>query len=186
MKNLKQLSFLLVVLLSLVLASCTGDQGPAGINGIDGENGAAGQDGNANIIASDWFDPTWTVPSTSASFTKDAPEITQGVLDSGVIMVYAHMHDHIYPLPISFIGDSIPKEYNFWADLGSVRIWFTAESSYTPFAGIRFRYVIIPSVASGSKGLGSREEVLAELVAAGVDVNDYDSVCNHFGLNLGD
>ncbi len=179
MKNLKIL--LTILLFGLLLASCSGDDGAPGINGVDGADGA---DGNANIIASGWFDPTWAVPSTMADFTHDAPEITQEVLDTGLVMVYSKMYGSVYPLPISFMGDSNPKEFDFWITLGSVRIWFTAESSYTPDATTQFRYVIIPSGTSGSKSISSREGILADLETAGVDIYDYSSVCQHFGLDF--
>ncbi|MGB5556260.1 MAG: hypothetical protein WBM83_16505, partial [Flavobacteriaceae bacterium] len=58
-----------LVLFTLAFASCSKDgtdgangldgidgvQGPAGIDGVDGQDG---EDGNANVTASDWFEPT--------------------------------------------------------------------------------------------------------------------------------
>jgi len=178
MKTIKFLNYATFVLfLGLAISSCEGPEGPAGPAGTDGT------DGNANVISSDWFAATWTVPSTSAAFTHTAPEITQDVLDTGVIMVYMKTSGHVYALPISFMGDSNPKEYNFWADPGSVRIWFTAESSYSPSSSKRFRYVIIPSNNDQSRTTNPKQAVYDELANAGIHINDYYAVCAYYGIN---
>ena len=174
MKTLKFLSYTVFVLfLSIAITSCSGDDGATGPAGPAGADGADGIDGNANVIASDWFNATWptNTSATYATFTHDAPELTQDILDSGVILVYMKTSNAVYPLPISFIGDSNPKEYDFWANLGSIRIWFTAESAITPSSTKQFRYVIIPSNNTAARGTST------------VDVNDYYAVCEYYGIN---
>jgi Collagen triple helix repeat (20 copies) len=200
---MKRFAFLaLCLLLCIGLTSCTGDTGPAGVDGtdgadgidgadgadgrdgVDGEDGFDGQDGNANVIFSDWFAPTWTVPSTFAAFVHPVPDITQEILDTGVVLVYADMFNHIYPLPISFIGDGNPKEFNFWLDLGALRIWFTAETDLTPDPDTRFRYILIPGSTAIAKSANPRQAIYNELEAAGVEIDDFASVCAYYGLNL--
>jgi len=188
---MKTIKFLTIVILSIFLStavtSCKGDDGADGIDGVDGAQGPAGQDGqdgNANVIYSDWFSPTWTVPSTSAYFNYSAPEITQEVLDTGVIMVYMRIYNHVYPMPISFMGDTNPKEYDFWADLESLRIWFSAESSYSPSSTIKFRYVIIPGNNNAAgRSINSSQSIYDELSAANVDINNYEAVCDYYGIS---
>ncbi len=183
---MKTVKFFSILLLSVVLmtsvTACKGEDGTDGQDGATGAQGPAGQDGNANVIYSDWFAPTWTVPASSASFTHAAAGITQEVLDTGVIMVYMKIYDHVYPLPISFNGDTIPKEFNFWADLGSLRIWFTAESSYSPSSTMTFRYIIIPG-SNAARITSPKQAVNNELATAGVDINDYYAVCAYYGIN---
>lgn len=102
------------VLLALVIAftfSCSedgavGPQGTSGQNGTDGTDGTNGtdgtdgQDGNANVISSDWFTPSSYTLSTGFGGIKlldhdqAAPEITQEIIDNGVVLVYGKLNGY--------------------------------------------------------------------------------------------
>ena len=84
MKNLiKNLTGLLVIFIAILLVSCSAEDGAVG------PQGEPGQDGNANVIASDWipeeFDD-FSINVTSFSVTDQA--FTQEILDSGTVLVY--------------------------------------------------------------------------------------------------
>ena len=175
-----------VLLLSISISSCKGDDGVDGEDGAIGATGTNGQDGNANVIYSDWFDPTWSLPAAHSNFTHAAPEITQEIFDTGVVMVYMQWFNSIYPLPISFPGDGIPKTFNFWAKLGELQIWFTAESSINNLSGQKYRYIIIPSNNVAARGVNvtnPKQRIYDELENAGVNINDYYAVCAYYGIN---
>lgn len=89
---------LIYVAIMLSIAGCTkdgetgpagpkGDTGAQGQQGTQGQQGDPGNDGNANVTIKD-FTSSWT---SSGSYWKDTiidSRITQGILDSGFVMVY--------------------------------------------------------------------------------------------------
>ena len=203
MKTLKFIScIVLALILSLGLISCSGDDGatgptgPTGVDGIDGTDGTDGADGTdgtdgtdgsdgiVNVFSSAWFDPTWTVPGTNPDFIQPAPEITQAVLDSGVILVYMRSNGYLFSLPVSFQGDTVPKEYNYWAYLNALRIWLWAESSVLPSITTQFRYVIIQGSVAKSGAGNPQQDIYNELKTAGVDPKNHAEVCAYYGIDL--
>ncbi len=83
-----------------------GVDGVDGADGVDGVDGADGQDGNFNVFASDWIEPGfsmneegqegWTESYDSPlaiEFFQEAPQLTQEILDSGVVLVYGQFDD---------------------------------------------------------------------------------------------
>ncbi|MFN3138873.1 MAG: hypothetical protein ACE37L_14370 [Allomuricauda sp.] len=99
--------------LSVLLTSCSPEDGKDGIDGIDGKDGAqgpAGQDGNANVIASDWQTIQWdegSLPNfgTMLIDVKDI-DLEEFIATGGVVMVYLRFRqegvfDEIVPLPFT-------------------------------------------------------------------------------------
>lgn len=151
-----------------------GEDGEDGAPGAPGENGAPGQDGEdgkpgtANVIYSNWFsdadfDPTWadsTNPITSEVISKafrTAPDITAGILDSGVVLSYARHYTIVSPqlLPYTFhynTGDPMDPyhiyQLNFVPIEGNIMYYYTnlttsnASGMYT--FDFEYRYIIIP------------------------------------------
>lgn len=193
-----KLSFFKVglLLVSLVLTSCSpedgadGAQGPQGVAGADGADGADGVDGNANVLSSDWFTPLDYTLSTGfgginlLDHDEAAPEITQAILDTGVILVYGKLNgyvstiwveDDVSLLPIVVTYGTSPTQIDTWNAIltpGNVRIRFTNNNNtYTNLAiNHSFRYVVVPeAVSSKSANLNYRKM-------------SYEEVVDHFGL----
>ena len=148
-----------------------GPKGDSGINGADGTNGADGATGpqgpagNASVIYSNWFSNTtmdipWADTTLSATgetmgwALKYTPDITQGILDSGVVLCYARSYVMIAPqlLPYFVFG----LQLNFAPMEGSILFYISnPSSSYTsgiyPDDSFDYRYIIIPGsiVANG-------------------------------------
>lgn len=57
--NVSKLALLLLLGMGIALVSCSGEDGKDGIDGAIGPEGPAGQDGNANVIVSDWMQIVW-------------------------------------------------------------------------------------------------------------------------------
>lgn len=143
-----------------------GEQGPQGEQGVPGEQGATG---NANVIALDWFTPSEYLLSERfgiSYFEHDEaiPEITQEVLDTGVILTYAKLNfyessfwptDQVGTLPLSlhYIATSI--EYvDHWraaATVGNLKVGISNNANLYTFipSGNEFRCVIIPNGIAG-------------------------------------
>jgi hypothetical protein len=170
---------LLVLLLSLMMVACQkGDAGPAGATGPAGPTGAQGPIGAANVIYSEWFDPSAYVKDTVFGtwgfyYDKATTDLTQQVVDSGTVITFGKLDGYVtsvwptdqvamLPITITYMDGSSPN-IDTWSALitpGNLRIQLT--SSLNAYGGIsnahKFRYVIIPggtksTVASIKPGL---------------------------------
>ena len=180
-----------------------GDQGPQGPQGDQGPAGADGADGNANVISSDWFKPNAYVLTENIfgidyiEYDQAAPEITQDIIDSGVVLVYGMLNGYtstvwptnqvsLMPILLSYISSGATQTDTWSAIIsaGNVRIRFVNNTNLysTVSTNHSFRYVVIPSSnASGGRVAGlSTQSVIDELNNAGVDINDIDEVLNYF------
>jgi len=159
-----------------------GPKGDSGINGADGADGATGPQGPAgssSVIYSSWFTdadfnstPSWedsTLTITNeiiARAIKTAPDITAGILDSGIVLSYVRHYSIVSPqlLPyFSKIGTGDPivptnlVELNIVPQEGSLIYYFTnlntSDASGFSVADFEYRYIIIPggTMASGRK-----------------------------------
>lgn len=193
---IKSLS-LVIVLVALTFTSCTkegetGPMGPAGINGTDGTDGEDGNDGNANVMASDWLEPTESSFSVNNPRYKALPlatNLSSSLLEDGVILVYYDNDVDIYLLPnhVFALDGTILKSIDSKINRASRNIYVNiqrSDSDLTPGEylwdpsgppygkGVRFRYVIVPSnAASGKKAAIDYKKM------------SYEEVMDHFGLD---
>ncbi|HEX9512185.1 MAG TPA: hypothetical protein VF939_16955 [Puia sp.] len=153
--------FLLSLFTLLLLSSCKkGDTGPAGATG------------SANVIYSAWFTPATYLKDTvfdvyGFSYTKATTDITQAVLDSGVVLTYGKLDGYtsvIWPtaqvsqLPIvvsykfSPGGITYNDTWTATATAGNLKIRFVDDQNY--YNGIsnahQFRYIVIPGGAKSA------------------------------------
>lgn len=193
---IKSLS-LVIVLVALTFTSCTkegetGPMGPAGINGTDGTDGEDGNDGNANVMASDWLEPTESSFSVNNPRYKALPlatNLNSSLLEDGVILVYYDNDTDVYLLPNHIFAPdgTILKSIDSKINRASRNIYVNiqrSDSDLTPGEylwdpsgppygkGVRFRYVIVPSnAASGKKAAIDYKKM------------SYEDVMDHFGLD---
>ncbi|MEM9077828.1 MAG: hypothetical protein AAGC43_12345 [Bacteroidota bacterium] len=133
-----------------------GPQGPQGEQGAQGPQGEQGEPGTANVIYSGWIDSEFdnNIISISASFSIDAPLMTDEIINEGVILVFGRSNPapvtndtDVYQLPIVF-GAALQQSHYFRAEeAGQLDIVVVAneegEPVGTPFFG-EYRYVLIP------------------------------------------
>lgn len=128
--------------------------------------------GAVNIFYSDWFGPNFNGGTIWDSFEslgglrvnyidKPAAEITQDVLDNGIILVFAKLNgyitsvwpqNHVSSLPITlmYIQTAVTNidTWDFRASEGNIRISFQNNENTYQASGMntnhRFRYVIFP------------------------------------------
>lgn len=151
----------MAVSVSILLAGCAktgpqGMQGATGPAGPAGPQGVQGPQGNANVFtdtftlaSADWlYNSGYTYSNSNSGtvtyFTRyhDASfsKLTQGMLDSGMVMVYARMNandtNQWSPLPYSFLSFGSVFYYNYVFETmpGKVRLHFfySANGSGTP------------------------------------------------------
>lgn len=163
---MKRIVYLLFVpVLALIVAGgCEGPEGdegpegPPGAQGIQGEQGPQGDPGTANVIYSDWLqlEGVWR---DSTFFGVDwkvnhltVPDLTQEVIDNGVVLCYGEFSNNVVPLPY------YSKSYilTFTLDLNKI-IFMTSNPDFTGGVSLsssfNFRYIIIPGgvAATGTK-----------------------------------
>ncbi|NAS11869.1 collagen-like triple helix repeat-containing protein [Poritiphilus flavus] len=150
-----------------------GEQGPtgaAGEPGAQGEQGEQGEPGTANVMYSGWIDSEFAddIITTSATFTINAPEMTDEIIQQGVVMVFGRSNPNaitgdtdVYPLPIVF-GVARQQSYYFRAEqAGELDIIVAAneegQAAGSPFFEA-FRYVLIPGgTTATSKSSNSQD-----------------------------
>jgi len=146
--------FVVAVSVCILLAGCAktgpqgvqGSTGPAGPAGPTGPTGPQGPQGNANVFtdtfrlaSADWlYNSGYTYSNSNGGtvtyFTRyhdvSFSKVTQGLLDSGMVMVYAQMNandtNQWSPLPYSFLsfGSAFYYNYVFETMPGKVRLHF--------------------------------------------------------------
>ena len=180
-----------------------GVDGQDGTNGIDGQDGTNGLDGNANVMASDWFKPSSYILSTGfgginlLEHDQAAPEITQEIIDTGVVLVYGKLNgyissvwptDQVSLLPITLTYSVSPANIDTFTALlsvGNIKIRFINNNNTYSSLGTNhfFRYVVIPSSGSSSGRIAdfSRKSLEDDLANAGVDINNYAEVLAYYG-----
>lgn len=187
MKLFRQVVFAVSLLFALQLffactknggLGLTGPQGPQGDTGTTGPQGPQGATGTANVIYSQWFDPSSYTKDTVYGtygfyYNKATTDITQQVVDSGVVITFGKLDgyqpsiwptDQVAELPINitYMSASVANIDN-WSALitaGNLKIQLTSSTNaYGIISNLhKFRYVIIPggiasSVASIKPGL---------------------------------
>ena len=173
MKTITRIFALLAVMSAVIfMDACkaekgeVGPAGPAGIAGPTGANGAigaTGPTGTANVIYSPWS--VINITGSSAPYTSEviAPQITQDVVDKGVVLTFFRNVAtlEVFPLPYSFPTSATTTQEGYASYIvGKIKL-----RSNVSLSQVGFRYVIIPGgVASGRmaslKGM-SYEEIKA-------------------------
>lgn len=160
--TLKYLAFSLLIAFSV---SCDGEDGAPG---LPGPAGPAGQDGAANLIDSGWFTSgTWSGTNNNWYFDKAAPELTQDLIDNGIVLAYSRLTSNFDTRPLPSEAGNATWSFII-REANTVR--FTS-TSFNPSEDNQFRYVIIPPAATNGK-----------MVSIDFKSMSYEEVIAHFNL----
>ena len=162
-----------------MLLACSPEDGKDGINGVDGSEGPQGETGTANVIYSDWIASGFpnSINGNFDQWEMYAPELTQEIHDTGVILVYARVGNLIYSIPRSFFS-TVQEEWGYRLlgindTLIAIRVHSIDGSNIgTPFLNEDFRYIIIPG---GTPTTSSRS-------AIDYTTMSYDEITAHFNI----
>jgi hypothetical protein len=162
--------YLLLVFSTLVFTRCTNDGAP----------GPAGQDGqNATVFYSEWFSPSdWSGNSGDWYFDANAPDLTENIVENGVILAYIWLDGDLYdatsvrPLPDYALGAN-------WSFLihqyGSIE--FTSDMNSKPLTSHKFRFIAIPGTIPALKSATMKDKSVEELRNL-----SYKEVCKLFNI----
>ena len=135
------ISMIAIALIAFI--RCEGPTGP------QGEQGEQGEPGTANVIYSEWttLSSAWRDSTFFGNNYKvnhlSTTDITQDVIDNGVVLCYAKYQTHVVPLPYN--GETYILSFEL--DLNKI-IFTTLKTDYTGGATLSssfmYRYVVIP------------------------------------------
>lgn len=197
MKTIKFLSILILsIFLSTTVTSCKGDDGADGVDGVDGAQGPAGQDGNANVQTYVYNNPSWGV--ASGMNINMSGILTDDVIQNDAVLAYVnHMTDfgnETYLIP-GLVWNGDYREYAVILEDSSSSnpesldiVSLETDGSFTPHANLWdarwVKIIIIESTNTTTTGrnIPIKQQVLNELKSAGIDVNNYEAVCNYYGI----
>lgn len=156
-----------------------GNQGPVG---SEGPKGVQGEMGTENVFFSNWIRNSWTRnPDNYVGDTIAAPQITDDILDKGVVMAYYRDNSgatnaKIYPVQIYQTGSLL---WMFTLEMKAIKDNLILFHGPTRIAGLdatniipssQVRYMVIPGV----NPVGRLDFP---------DFDDYEAVCAYFGVN---
>ena len=208
----KQIYYLTALVVSVVLlataCSKTGPTGPQGSTGATGSQGQAGPNGpqgpqgNANVFtdtfslaSADWlYNSAYIYSTSNGGFTEyftryhdvAFPKISQGVLDSGMVMVYMNPNNtdlnQWAPLPYVFLAFGSAFYYNYVYETmpGKVRMHYFYTQNGTAATPTTLSTDVIPThkykivAISGTVSTAIRRDH--------VDVGNYQQLMNYLGV----
>ncbi len=193
MKAIKFLTHSVFVLVSILMLSCSGDDGATGATGADGTNGIDGTDGNANVETIIFENPTWQITATYTVMDLSLASISINYENDVIIGYYI---DGV--LTTSWI----PVDSEYCCDNNYLRSYISGSShkfrifahlsdgTYDPTPPtITVKIIVIKGnntttiVGNGGKQLNPKQQIKNELKNAEININDYYAVCNYYGVN---
>lgn len=158
---MKQTTLLLILAFTTSIFSGCQDEAIPGPPGRDGEDGL-----DATVYYSEWFSPTdWEGTSGDWYFDAAAPDLTEKIVEEGVILAYVWLADDLYegmavrPLPTYALG----ANWSFLIPDYKV-IEFTSDMISKPFTSEnKFRFIAIPGTIPALKSASTKAKGVEEL-----------------------
>jgi hypothetical protein len=121
-----------------------GSTGATGATGATGQTGATGATGAVNIIYSDWFTVEvndWEITNNfRIDYDLATNDITQAIVDNGVVLAYLKQGGNVFPLPVSF---STGTQHQYYYGLNNIHFYAQNDVAIVP-QDFTYRYIIIP------------------------------------------
>lgn len=147
MKNFKNFFLLIISAAVLTLAGCAkdGETGPAGKDGANGLNGNANvQHFSFSINPGDWS--TYGTPGNTGHglyYERNIPEITQDIIDNGLVKTYILTGGYQIALPTIIYTPSYQIQYFDASSVGTLEIDLLLSNLATPTVSGSFSFKCI-------------------------------------------
>ncbi|MDQ3394161.1 MAG: hypothetical protein M3512_08625 [Bacteroidota bacterium] len=187
MKQLVQLTFIMIFAIGVSCKVTEGPPGPAGAQGDSGPAGPPGPSGASARTASLFDLPPVTFDSENGYEVGFGFEDTDiEIFDTDVIMVYmpygVFQDEPVWtPLPVTFYPDGNPLKYNFAFSHLALFLFIEAQQEVIDaqdpdtFTEMFFRVAILPAEALGANGRSKKPADLSTL--------SYDEMLKTYGIN---
>lgn len=174
---MKKFLFPVVITLAVLHFSCKkGSAGPEGPQGPAGPQGPGATYSPWFLTGTGW-DTTLAAPYGGvAAFDRAASGITQGIIDSGIVLAYMKgdpttgLADEVFPLPYSVgVGFGFTDLWDFVLNApGNIRFLYKSDVPWSPteLGTISFRYIIVPGSTAGGRMLDPRKMTYQEVCKA--------------------
>lgn len=178
------LSCKIAVLLMIFFTACKkGDTGPKGDAGPQGEKGTVNVIYSAWMATNPWIASTTSTGTGKATFYFDitSTQVTQGIIDSGTVLVYAKFVADLDGTSIAKLLPSIyynagsaNTQYRFQHGLllNKIRIICDVLPTGSPSSSNQVRYIIIPGGTPAS----------GRVMKPDFTTMSYDEVCRLYGI----
>jgi len=160
----------------IILTGCTTD-GAQGPDGVQGPSGTDGQ--NAAVYYSEWFSPSvWSGSAGDWYFSASAPDLTQNVVENGVVLAYVWLEGDIYnsttvrPLPAYAVGVNwsfLMHQYGY--------IEFISDENFRPLTTHKFRFIAIPGTSTALKSASVKYKTKGQMINM-----PYNEACQLFDI----
>ncbi len=167
----KTLTWSMLIVATLWLSACGGNEGPvgpagpAGPQGLTGTAGSQGPAGSANVLYSNWAKAgTWTKTNQFGTDRfyfdiNNVNRLTQAVLDQGVVLIYAKLeteNNQVRQLPVRVFSQFTEDNIDFTMTVNRIRVWSIPirgpQPPIIPSTNHEFRYIVIPGGQAGRVG----------------------------------
>jgi hypothetical protein len=154
MKKKVNIVYLIVAAIALIVSGCKNEGTP----GLDGQD--------ATVYYSEWFTPSaWLGTSGDWYFDASAPDLTQDIVENGVVLAYVWLAGDLYdassvrPLP----AYAVDANWSFLIhQYGSIE--FTSDMTLKPeTTGNRFRFIAIPGTLPALKSASLKGKSIQDL-----------------------
>lgn len=175
-----------------------GPEGPAGIKGDKGDQGIAGpegpsgEDGNANVTIISLLSEniTWEegdyLGSEANVYELEDEAVNQDIIDHGTVIGYCNLEGIWLPLPLIWeeTGGASRQYVLFNYALNLITLYaYGTDGALDPGIITEYRFLLITdNTITGAKGMSSEIEIKSMLSKAGVDINDFYQVMDHFNI----
>jgi hypothetical protein len=186
---------------AILFGGCSKSTGPAGATGPQGAAGPTGPQGNANVmvdtftlVSSQWlWNDNYVLFTGGGSYTEwftryykaTFSAVTQGVLDSGMVMVYMtpnlQNNNQWAPVPYTFdTGDGYAYDFVYVTSPGTVELeFYFADASNTASPPTLSTY----NMASYTfKLVAVTGSIATSMQKSKIDHSNYAQVANFLGL----
>lgn len=182
MKRNFQLFFICCGLLAAVAACKKGDPGLTGPAGPAGPTGATGATGSANVIYSPWATLTFAGSGSSWSAKITAPQVSQDIMDKGIVKTYFKFGSAIYEG--SYHNQASNAGIYQFLTVGFINLVANFDATYP------WRYVIIPGgIPSGRTSTPADPDTFqlqdgSTISRTALDKMSYEEVCKRFSIPM--
>ena len=196
-----KLSLVLFLFAITGISSCKGPTGPegpkgpkgdTGATGATGDTGATGANGNANVksIVLLSSDITWIagdyVGRAANTYSLVDTAVNNNIINHGCVLGYASVANEWFVLPFSWESDdgTLRQYLTFTYSFNTITLFaFETDGVMDPSGVDKYKFLLITdnTVMTG-KGASAEKEIIAKLAKAGVDIKNYYSVMDYFGI----
>ncbi|MBC9796652.1 collagen-like triple helix repeat-containing protein [Sinomicrobium weinanense] len=168
----------ILLLFSMCLIACEGEEGPPGEQGLQGEQGPKGDQGdpgnaNVKVYTKDIAGLTWTEVAAHLQLQIDAPQVlTAEVVDNYVILVYVRSTDYSSWALLPYYTE---RNIRVQANIQIGKLTLKRDQDGNPYTQSNFSKVRLVLIEN------TENDIISQM-PENVDLKNYSEVKRHYQL----